>query len=403
MPFFSTNYNSFGLDISELSLKAVELKKIKNGFLVSAHAHASLTEGIIDNGNIKNREELAAAISRMIKNGSGSFSSRYVACCLPEIKSYIKMIRIPHTDERLTDPKKLMEEIRSQMTNHIPIPLEEAHVDWHIVPSDPHEPDILNILAGAVPKTIVKEYTETLRLCQLVPIALEIEAQSIIRALYGQAPQQPLRTFSPHRTKSPRLHFPRSLQNLLKKRATHKSVEKQSFPTEIIVDSGATRTSCILWSNGTIQFTSSHNIAGNTLTKILAEQMKIDINEAEKTKKICGLDRTKCKGKPAKILNSFAKELSQAIRDMIAYHASHTEHPGAVERIILVGGNAHLSGLADILSQQVEIPVITGTPQIAQAPSRNASAIPSDQILSYFTAIGLALRGKPYTPPSLPL
>ena len=55
-----------GLDISDLSIKLIQLEKRRDKIKIRALSKLNLTQGIIVNGEIKNKAELIKAVKKII-------------------------------------------------------------------------------------------------------------------------------------------------------------------------------------------------------------------------------------------------------------------------------------------------------------------------------------------------
>ena len=66
MSLLNTSSYPIGLDISDLSIKLVQLKKVGTKIKIQAWGKISLPLGLLENGDIKNKPELAKAIKKLI-------------------------------------------------------------------------------------------------------------------------------------------------------------------------------------------------------------------------------------------------------------------------------------------------------------------------------------------------
>ena len=99
----SSNY-PFGLDISDLSLKLVQLNKSRNKISIQALGKTDLPEGLIVDGEIKNQEEVVKMIRKLIsKPKYGRVSSDSVVVCLPETKTFVKLIETQSSPNNMAD------------------------------------------------------------------------------------------------------------------------------------------------------------------------------------------------------------------------------------------------------------------------------------------------------------
>ncbi|MBI4812033.1 type IV pilus assembly protein PilM [Candidatus Falkowbacteria bacterium] len=376
--FFNNNSTyPLGLDISDLSLKLVQLNKNGGKVKIQAISKVNLPPGYFIDGEIKNEEEIIKAIKGLIDNPKlGKVSSREVVACLPETKTFIKLIEIEKTENKLSAA------IESEIEKHIPVSINEIYYDWQVIKD---LPDRKLILIGAAPKSVVKQYTDLLDAAKLSVIALEIESISICRSLLAE-------------------------ENFKYKGDFNKNYG--------IIDIGAKRTSLAVYSKNTILFTISMPISGEEITKKIAEALNIEIEQAEKAKIICGLDENKAGGIIKNILSDTIDILTKKIGEAVEFYNYHFSDRGPINEIILCGGGAKIKNLDKILSKSllVETTVGDALTNLGEAGEKfskilaethrldinispknkkgenKALSLTQDTSLTFTTAIGLALR-----------
>lgn len=364
-----------GLDISDFSLKLVQLNRVGESFSIQAINKVDLPAGIIDDGEIKNREELIRQLKSLIdKPKFGKVSSHEVTACLPENKTFVKLIEIDN------GPNDLRETILAEMEKHIPMPIDEIYFDWQIISKDQGKN---LVLLGAAPKQIVDDYSNIFDELGLSVFALEIESSAICRALI---PEENSRS---------------------------KDIQPGNYA---ILDIGAKRTSMIFYAHKTILFTVSLPISGEAVTKNIADSLKIDRDQAERAKIICGLDEQKAEGVIREILASQINELVRKIKEVISYYETHFPGQGPINGIRLCGGGSNIENIDRILAESLNLPVTLGDPLLnikedhekikhlfaetyslafnEDKKNRDESlTYTQDSSLAFATAIGLGLRG----------
>ena len=170
----------FGLDISDLSLKAVEIRQKGNKTFIGTISMLSLAPGLIEEGSIKDKKKVAAALNNLISKAKYKFETKYVVLSLPEPKTFIKVIEIANKE---MGEDKTSQLIKKELPRHIPIDIEEVQIDWQIIEKNKQK---TKFLVGAVPKNIVEEYLNLCTAAGLEAVALEIEALAIQRAVMPQ-------------------------------------------------------------------------------------------------------------------------------------------------------------------------------------------------------------------------
>lgn len=372
---FSNNSNyPLGLDISDLTLKLVQLDKAGDKIKIQALGKASLPFGYFEDGEVKNKEGVAKAIKELVANPKfGKTSSREVVACLPETKTFAKLIEVEKTADEIE------KNIEVEVEKHVPMSLEEIYYDWQIINDFRGRQQIL---IGAAPKKIVNQYTDLLNEAGLAVVALEIEPISICRSLLAEENNK------------------------------FKGVFDKNYG---IIDIGAKRSSMTVYSKNTILFTLSIPISGEEITKKIAERLEIETDQAEKAKIICGLDENKAQGIIKNILSDTIEKLIEKISEAIDFQENHFSDRGPLDKIILCGGGANIKNLDKIINGAVSIETTAGDAlanlggakknfskileethsldmSFAKKEKGKIISITQDTSLTFATAIGLALR-----------
>ncbi|MFA6391435.1 MAG: type IV pilus assembly protein PilM [Patescibacteria group bacterium] len=341
----------FGLDISDRTLRLVSLKKKRKKIIIESASEISVTPGIINEGEISKPELLFPLISSLIHNAKPKHpNSKKVAACVPERKSFIKVLHLPN-DTKLTD-----EIVQSELINHIPDDLTSMYIDWKSINNDT---DFESVLVGAVPKSIVDSYQAVIAKAKLIPHVLEIESSAIVRAITPAKPTNPNEGI-------------------------------------LIIDIGLDRTSFIIFDHLTIQFTSADTaISGNLMTSLLMKNLSLSYEKAEKAKRLCGLSKTLGKGAVAAVLNDQFETLVSKIKQIISFYQDHYTDKSHISSILLTGGGANLIDLENKLITKLKIKIQKGD-SLLNVTQNNVDFINAKTQTSYTTAIGLALRGLEY-------
>lgn len=367
---------AFGFDISDLSLKVVKLKKggkVKsfNSLKLASFGETEIAPGVIIDGEIKKEDELVKTIKIAIsKVKGGKLKTRYAVVSLPEEKAFLQVIQMPVMKE-----EELKKAVYFEAENYVPLPIDQVYLDSQVVKPVANHLDHLDVLIAALPMTTVDSYISALKKAGIQPIALEIESLAIARSL----------------------------------------VKNNLSPVPILlIDLGATGSSFIIFSGHSLRFTSSIPISSNKLTEAIAQDLRVDLKEAEKLKikytfegikKIISDDETSGKGFSNKrIFTAMAPvlvNLVEQIKKYLSYyqtHASHEHLPSenrGVQKIVLCGGGANLRGICDFLSAELRLPVELGNPwvNILPEPLREVPELSYGESLKYTTSLGLALRG----------
>lgn len=356
MGFLDLKCEAFGLDINDLSLKIVKLKKKHGGFSFASFKEVKLSPGIVQAGVIKNEAVLAKIIKSAYDTVEGrKLKTRNVVVSLPEEESFLQVIQMPKMSE-----EELNLAVPLEAENYIPMPIDQVYLDFKVIPSVKNYFNHLEVLIVAMPKKIVDSYVFCVKKAGLIPIAFEAESEAIARALI--------------------------------KNQTGSSLL-------ILVDFGENHTNFTVFSGNSIRFTCSIPISSAMISNAIAESLKISFHDAEKLKIEYGLTGKKHSAKAekvAQIISPILEDLSLQIKKYLNFYRDHSSFEyflpgGKTEKILLCGGGAELKGLADFLFKKLDIPVEMGNP-LVNFLSKKTKIIMKKNTISFTTAIGLALR-----------
>lgn len=353
--FNSSKKLAFGLDLSDLSLKIVQLKEKKGKLAVVSFIKEDMPAGLIEEGEIKKGEELVVILKETLKKVKGEpLQGKQVVCNLPEQKVFIRVIQLPRMKKEEID-----QAVKWEAEAHIPLGIDEVYLSWQIIEPLVNHLDHLDILIAASPRQLVGSYLNVLKKSALEPIALEPESVAVVRSLIKPGDLRPA----------------------------------------IIVDLGMTGTNFVIFSALAIRFTSHIAISGQLFSQVIMKNLGVDEKEADQLKIKIGLDKTKQEGKVYQALEPVVEDLAKQIQDYISFYhnnASHIHGPnGAITQVLLCGGDSLLLNLPDYLSQKLNLPVQLGNPFVNISSA--GQQIPKESVLSkkesitYTTALGLAL------------
>lgn len=350
-----------GLDISDRSIKYVKFEEGAGGRLtLASFGQEEIPEGVVVKGEIRSEDTLAKALSGIAAREKRAFRSSGIVASLPEEKSFVRIFPLP----KITDAE-IGNAIRWKIEEQIPLPAQEIAYDY--TPTAPVSPgeDHRDAMVIAFPKEVVASYVRVIANAGMIPTALELESQAIVRS---SAP-----------------------------------TDAPAGETYLAIDMGRTRTSIIIVSAGAIIFTTTIPVGGAVFEAEIARALGVDAAEALRIKKETGFDKNAYDGKVASALAPALSSLVGEVKRAGDYWRDYAMrlHRGAQapSRIILSGGDANLLGLDTFLSHETLIPVLRADP-LARIRSRMSDAIPPmthNQSLGFAAAIGLAMRAMPLT------
>lgn len=339
-----------GLDITDASVKWLELVPHKNGLRLGSYGFEPLAEGIVSNGAIRDVEGLAAALKRARMQWRGSACAH---AALPEEAAYVFQMHVPNGSSR----EDILSMIEFEFEARVPIPPEQAVFDFDIVAE--REAAGTEIAVVVFPRELAERYVEACKLAGIELLSLELEARSIARAIWRR---------------------------------------NSKGPAMLLADFGRERTGFAIIKNGVPIFTTTVGVGGRTLTNALVEKIGLSEDEARAFKNDHGVIPTPGVEAGTEAAVATAASLSDEI--LQHYHFWNTRRDERGERatplggVCLVGGSANLKGLVEYIAGRVRADVVR--PNVWRNVCDFDEYIPPIErhiSLQYPTVIGLALRG----------
>ena len=340
---------SFGLDISDESLKFMELVMTRNGVKMGRYGERKIPAGIIESGKIKSPARLKEILISLRKEEGVKF----VRVSLPEEQVYLFPLRLEKSDL-----KNVREGIELALEEHVPISATDTIFDYDFVGEDAQS---LEVLVAASTKNVIENYLSVFKDSFMSVQAFELEAQAISRAV----------------------------------------IKKGDLETYMIVDFGKTRTGIFIISRGVVAFTSTLNIGGMSLDGMIQKNFNISFEEANKMKQQYGLERNAPNKEIfAVLLNSVSVLRDELVKHFLYWHTHRDEkekNRPPIKKIILCGGDSNLIGLSEYLSVSMKSKVEMANVWInITKTEENVPEIGFNQSLSFAPALGLALGNFVY-------
>ena len=337
--------SSFGLDISDESLKFLELVNTKNGIKVGRHGERAIPLGVIEAGKIKDPKKIED-ILLLLKKEQGVESVR-----VSLLEEQVYLFKLKLEKEGLVSSR---ESIERALEEHIPIQAVDAIFDYEIISQDDKN---IELQVATIPKNVIESYLNIFKNSGVAVQSFELEAQAISRAV----------------------------------------VKEGDMETYMIMDFGERRTGIFIVSRGVVMFTSTLDMGGVMLTEMIAKNFKVSIEEAEKMKKKFGLQRNiENKEIFAVLLNSVSILRDELMKHFLYWH-THKDNDGknnpTINKIILCGGDSNLIGLSEYLSISMKSKVEMANAWVNVIEKENyVPDINFKQALLFAATIGLALR-----------
>jgi type IV pilus assembly protein PilM len=341
--------HAVGIDIGTRTITVAEVKQGRGGTSVTNFGGVELPADAVREGEVVDVEATAEALRELVS--SAKVRSKHVWLGVANQRVVVRQIDLPWVE-----PKELRASLRYQVQEHIPIPVEEAELDVHIVEEFTTDADerMQRVLLVAGHRDMVAAHVEVATKAGLKPVGVDLNPFAVLRAM-GDT-----------------------------------SVLDQG--SQVLVDIGAGVTNIVVHEQGIPTFVRILVMGGDSLTLALSSGLSIDRDEAERRKRQLSL--TQNGDVAGRIASEQADQFVDEIRSSLDYYQAQTG-AARLAGVVLTGGGATLHGLDQRLENALRLPVEIGSP-FDRWEVRDTVYGPEDLRRvgpSLATAVGLALGG----------
>lgn len=349
------NIIPFGVDFSDTLVKVAQLRKKGKAVELVGIQRVSIPAGVVKDGEIIDAAVLASCIKSACKACKpSSIKSKFVIYSVPETKGFIRILKLPY----LGGGNISKAEILAEAKQFFPIDLNEAYVDWEVIRTNEVKSNVSHLLFAAVPRKVIDNYSNVMRMADLVPIAAEIESVAIARSLINE------------------------------------KIEKDPV---LIIDLGRERTGFTIFKYPVIQFSASIPMSMGELNQAIATKFNISVQKAEDLRRKCGLRNSGECAEVYKAMDYNLRELTGYINKLLGYYRANYKNED-IAKVVVCGSEARMPGVCALLSLRIKKEVENGNPwiNIFQFNGRVIPPISKSDSLMFATVLGLAIRGLNY-------
>lgn len=166
---------SIGLDIDRGSLKAVQISGGRGGYTLQHVGYHRLPPGTIAEGEVADHDLLATEIKEFWS--SHSFKGKSVILGVANQKVVVRLLDFPRME-----PDELKSAIGFEAQDHIPMPVDEAVMDYVVLGPAGEGSDLDRILIVAAQRDMISRYSSALRTAGLRPVGVDIKALALTRS-----------------------------------------------------------------------------------------------------------------------------------------------------------------------------------------------------------------------------
>jgi len=166
---------TIGVDIDRGSIKAVQLQGSGAGYVLQHVGYHRLPPGVIVEGEVADQNLLAAEIREFWD--SHSFKGKSITFGVSNQKVVVRLLDFPHMR-----PEDLQGAISFEAQDHIPMPLDEAVLDYVVLGPREERADLDRVLVVAAQREMISRYTSAVRAGGLKPEGVDVKALSLTRS-----------------------------------------------------------------------------------------------------------------------------------------------------------------------------------------------------------------------------
>jgi type IV pilus assembly protein PilM len=346
-----------GLKVGASQLAAATIENNGHSEVVQV-ARQDLDPGIVSAGELREPDLLAEALKDFFNKNK--LPKRGVRLGIATNRIGVRTLEIVGVN----DPKQLANAIKFRAQEALPIPIDEAVLDYQLLSetTNAEGQSVRKILLVLVYRDLIDRYVSACRKAGIQLVGIDLEAFALLRAL--AAPRE-------------------------------EAIAAQAALVAVTV--GYDRTTFAVSDGRVCEFTRVLDWGGHSLNVALARALDLAPSEVEEIKRALSLDGVEVpQGLTAEQAQTAREALTRQVqsfaRELVSSLQFYQNQPGSlgIGEIVLTGGTAHLQGLAEALEKLIGVRVRIGDPLVRVKIAKKLRE--PEQIGSLAVAIGLGIE-----------
>jgi type IV pilus assembly protein PilM len=317
--------STIGLDVGSSAVRAVQLDVSKKGVRLRRLGQVMLAPGAVRDGEVVDSDAVAGAIRQLW--AQAKFGSKKVVVGVANQKVVVRQFDLPWmpVDE-------LRKSLAFQVQDYIPMPVEQAILDFHPLEEFSNESGgrMLRVLLVAAARDMVDSALVAVEQAGLQPTMVDLTSFAVLRSLCTQS----------------------ALGNV---------------EAEALVDVGASVTNIVVHQGGVPRFVRILLMGGADITDAVAERLGVPTEQAESVKQTTGLAVVPgaAEAHPAsRAIEQVGGAFVEEVRGSLDYYSAQAG-AARIDKVVLSGGGSRLGGLVERLSAATRLPVEVARPMSA--------------------------------------
>jgi type IV pilus assembly protein PilM len=347
-----------GLKVGASQLAAARV--VNNGVpeLVQV-ARDDLEHGIVVGGELREPVLLADALRAFFRKHK--LPRQGVRLGIANNRIGVRILEIAGID----DAKQLENAIRYRAQEALPIPIEEAVLDYHVLGErvDDEGTKIRKVLLVVAYRELIDRYVAACKKAGIRLAGIDLEAFALLRALGEPQPDD----------------------------------APPSDAALVVVAIGHDRSTFAVSDGRVCEFTRVLDWGGTTLDIAIARELDCAPSEAEPVKRdlslaVANVPEGLTEEQADRAREAVRRQLQAFARELVSSLQFYQNQPGSlgIGEIVITGGTAHLAGLAEELQRLIGVRVAVGDPLMRVKLGRKVRE--AEQLGSLAVAIGLGIE-----------
>jgi len=316
--FLSEKTPLLAIDIGTHSIKMAQISGSKNKFELMNFSIMPLKEGCVVDGVVQQTDEIVDTLEKMIK--VEKIDTKYAVASIAGEAVIIKKIRVPKMSA-----EDLAQNIQAEAEQYIPFDIDDVSIDFQILNTkggsseENQKEDTMEILLVAVQRDIIENRIDLLYDVGLRPAIIDLDVFAMV--------------------------------NAFELGAGLNAMEQEAIA---VIDLGDSFTHLNILQDGLTAYTRDIPFGGSLCTNKLMSKFDLPYKEIAKLK--FGVIPSEIKNEEVVevIVKSFDKILNE-VQKSFEFFSTTSNSP--VDRVLLTGGGALISGVDGLFSHHLETPV----------------------------------------------
>jgi type IV pilus assembly protein PilM len=350
-----------GIDLEQSSIAGAQVKGAGQGYSLTHASVRALPEGLIFEGEVVDVDALAAELKAFWKESG--FTGKRFSLGVANQKIVVRTMEFP-----IIDAKELRAAIEFQAQEAIPIPLNDAVLDFQVLATMPSEDGAgrQKVLIVAAQRDMIGQFLAAAKKAGLTVDGIDLQAFALMRSI------------------APPVAFV-------------DMGAPQSADAAALVNIGTGITNLVVAVNGLPQFTRVINIGyeglvralvdNRGLTRIEADALRINVGLTGDDAPVGDLEASTV-AEVHEVLDVSCEAFADEIRRSVDYYHSQ-EHEGQIAALLLSGEGALTRNICGYLTRALHLDVRLGNP--LQYVVENKSRFPQPELEAMSPRLAIAL------------